>query len=98
DLLAEPLLNGEAACIEAHEPRQLGDAQDLLACDVADVRGAVERQRVVLAEREEGDRAFHDLTVRSLDSGGPLRRKRGAELGVAVVAGGRIEERLEKPQ
>ena len=68
DLLPEPLLHGESARVEAHEPRQLRDAEDLAAGDVRDVRGAVERQRVVLAEREERDRPLDDLAVRAVDA------------------------------
>src|SRR5205085_3856659 len=46
DLLAEPLLDGEAPRVELDEPGQLGDADDLVARDVGDVRVAEERQRV----------------------------------------------------
>ena len=64
DLLAEPLLHGEAPREQAHEPRQLRDADDPVAGDVADVRDAVERQRVVLAEALERDRPLDDLAAR----------------------------------
>src|SRR5690349_8603053 len=72
DLLAEALLHREPAGIETDEPRQLRDAEDLVGRDVADVRRAVERERVMLAEREERDRALHDLAVRAGDALGPL--------------------------
>jgi hypothetical protein len=87
DLLAEPLLDGEPARVETHEPRQLRDAEDLVAGDVADVRDAVERQRVMLAEREERDRPFDDLAVQAGRALRPLRGKRGTQLRVAVVPG-----------
>ena len=72
DLLAEALLHREPAREEAHEARQLRDADDPLACDVADVRGAEERQRVVLAEALERDRALDDLADRATPAGRAL--------------------------
>lgn len=57
DLLAEAFLHGEPACEQPDEAGQLGDADDLVAGDVADVRCAVERQRVMLAEAHKGDRS-----------------------------------------
>ena len=80
DLLAEPLLDGEAAREEAHEPGQLRDADDPLAGDVGDVRRAEERQRVVLAEAVELDRALDDLARRRLGAAAALGRERGREL------------------
>ena len=70
DLLAEPLLHREAAGVEADETRQLRDAEDLRAGDVRHVRDAVERQRVVLAEREERDRALDDLAAGAVGGAG----------------------------
>ncbi len=49
DLDPDPLLNSEAPREDAHQPGQLGDADDLLVCDIADVCVAVERECVVLA-------------------------------------------------
>ena len=63
DLLADPLLHGEAPRVETHEPGQFGDAEDLLAGDVGDVGGAVEGDGVVFAEGEKGDRALDDLAM-----------------------------------
>ena len=96
DLLGDPLLHREPPRVEPHEPRQLGDAEDLVAGDVADVRAAVERQRVVLAERVEADRALDDLGMRALDAGGPLGREERAQLRVAVVARRRVVERAQE--
>src|SRR6478672_5924263 len=84
DLLAESLLHGEAPRVETDEPRQLGDPKDLVACDVADVRGPVEGQCMVLAEREKRDRAFDDLAVTALDCGGAFRWERGPQLRIAA--------------
>src|SRR5437016_3934909 len=90
DLLAQPLLHGEATSVEPHEPCELRDAEDLSVGDVGDVRDAVERQRVVLAEREERDRALEDQAAAA------LRRERGPQLRIAVIAGGRVVERAQK--
>src|SRR5581483_11525002 len=97
DLLAEPLLHREATRVEADEPRQLRDTQDLVARDVADVRRAVERQRMVLAQREERDRALDDLAVPAVCMARPLGWKGRPELRVAAVASGRVEHRLQEP-
>src|SRR5262249_28995421 len=43
DRLAEPLLHREPARVQPHQPRELGNADDLLAGDVADVCRAEER-------------------------------------------------------
>ena len=41
-LLPDPFLDGEPFGEQAHEPCQLGDADDILVCDVTDVRIAKE--------------------------------------------------------
>src|SRR5439155_9669889 len=64
--------------------------------EVRDVRLAVERQCVVLAQGEGRDGALDDLAVTSLDAHGALRRERRAQLRVAVVAGGRVEHRTQE--
>src|SRR6267143_1860628 len=80
DLAAEPLLNGEAPSEEAHQPSQLGDANDVLMGDVAQVGVAEEGEGVVLAERVERNRAVNHL----------------AQLAVGpAVALGRIEHRAQ---
>src|ERR1700704_4173683 len=50
---SDPLLDGEAPRKDANQPRQLGDSDDLLVRDVADVSVAVKRQRMMLAEGEK---------------------------------------------
>ena len=77
DLLAEPFLDGEPARVQPNQPRQLRDAEDLRAGDVRDVCGAVERQRVMLAERVERDRPFDDLAARAVDARRALRGEGG---------------------
>src|SRR5689334_10655279 len=86
DLDADSLLDREAPSEDTHQPRQLGDSDDLLVRYVADVRVAVERQRVMLAERVELDRAFDDLADRAVGTAVALGRKRGQKLGVTLVA------------
>src|SRR5581483_2295374 len=93
DLLSQPLLHREAPRVEPDDPGQLGDADDLAPGDVRDMGGAVERERVVLAQRVKGDRPLEDHPAR-LSS--VLGRERGQELRVAVVAGGGVVERSEK--
>ena len=97
DLLGHPLLHGEAARVEPHEAGELGDAEDLVAGDIADVGAPVEGQRVMLAQRVEADGALDDLRVAPLDALRALGREDRAQLRVAVVAGGRVEERLHEP-
>src|SRR4029079_10048365 len=87
----------KATGVEAHEARELRDAEDLVAGDIADVRTTMERERVMFAERIKADRALDDLRVTSLDALGPLRREYRAQLRIAVVAGGRVEERAHEP-
>lgn len=55
DLDPDPLLDREAPGEDSHQPGQFGDADDLLMSDVADVSVPVERERVMLAQREEFD-------------------------------------------
>jgi hypothetical protein len=96
DLLAQTLLHREAAREQAHQAGQLRDANDLLVRHVADVGEAVERQRVVLAERIEGDRALDDLADEAVAIAATLSRKSGQQLVVALVAGSRLVERLQE--
>src|SRR4029079_19382087 len=90
DLFAQTLLHGEPTREQAHEARQLRDADDLLARDVADVREAVERERVVLAQALERDRPLDDLARRRAMAVA-LRRERREQLRLALVSGGRVE-------
>src|SRR5919198_5265344 len=96
DLLAEALLQGEPAGEDPYEPRQLRDADDPLASDVADVRDAVERERVVLAEGAERDRPLDDLGEHRLRPVGRLRRERRQQLRIALVARSRVVERAQE--
>ena len=51
ELLADPLLHGEPAREQPHQPGQLGQPQDVLVRDVPDVGPAEERQAVMLSEK-----------------------------------------------
>src|SRR6267143_3516416 len=95
DLAAEPLLNGEAPGEEAHQPSELGDANDVLMGDVAQVGVAEEGEGVVLAERVERNWPVNHLAQLTVGPAVALGRKRGHEFGVALVALGRIEHRAQ---
>src|ERR1700716_2850755 len=75
DLHPDTLLDGEAPREQAHESGQLGDADDLLVRDVGDIRVPVEGQRVMLAQREELDRALDDLADLAVGTATALRWK-----------------------
>ena len=55
DLGGQPLLSLRAVGVEVHDAGQLGQAEDPVGGQVADVRDARERQHVVLAQRPERD-------------------------------------------
>ena len=55
-----------AAREQVDDPAELGEADDSLAGQVADLSGAVERQQVVGAQRLEGNVADHDQLVVAL--------------------------------
>ena len=63
DLRREALLHLQEAGEVLHHAGQLGQPDDAVAGQVADVRDARERQEVVLAERVERDPARHDELV-----------------------------------
>jgi hypothetical protein len=48
-LLPDPFLNGEAFGKQVHKPRQLGDADDILVCDITNVCIAEEGESMMLA-------------------------------------------------
>src|SRR5262249_59463206 len=83
DLLCEPLLHGEATCIEPHETCELRDAENFVAGDIADVGAAMERERVVLAQGVEADGALDDLRVTPLHAFRPFGREHSAQLRIA---------------
>ena len=47
-LLPDPLLDGESLGEQAYQSRQLGDANDILVCNVTDVRFAEEVKDMML--------------------------------------------------
>jgi hypothetical protein len=92
ELAAYALLNREAAGEQPHQPDQLGKAEDVLVCDVADVRLAEERQSVVLTEGEERDRSFDDLADPAVRTAVAFGLEGGDQLLVAFVPAGGVEE------
>src|SRR5437764_6264077 len=75
DLLPDALLDGEAPGEQAHEPGELGDADDALMGDVAHVGAAIEGQRVVLAERVELDWPLDHLAEAAIGAASALSLK-----------------------
>src|SRR5207253_3034458 len=96
DLHADALLHSEAAGEDPYETGQLGDADDLLMRDVADVGVPMEGQRMVLAEREELDWTLDDLADRAVRAAVTLRGERGQELGIALVSERRVVHRPQE--
>src|SRR4029077_13040969 len=93
DLAAEPFLYGEAPGEETHQPRELGDADDVLVGNVTHIGMTEEGEGVMLAERVEGNRAVDhlaDLAVRTTFAFG---REGGHQFGIALVALRRVEHR-----
>src|SRR3954469_1790133 len=92
DLLPEPFLNREPPRVDANQPRELRDADDLLVRDVRHVSDAVERERVMLAEREERDRTLDDLADRTVGTAVALGREGRQQLGITLVSGSGLEQ------
>ena len=79
DLAGEPLLGLDAAGEELHGARELGEPEDPVGGQVADVGDARERQQVVLAQRADRDVADqHQLVVP-----GSVVERRQVEVGDA---------------
>ncbi|GGL16731.1 hypothetical protein GCM10010094_91950 [Streptomyces flaveus] len=92
ELVADALLHREAAGEQPHQSGQLGQAEDVLVCDVADVRLAEERQSVMLTEGEERDRSFDDLADPAVRTAVTFGLEGGDKLLVALVPAGGVEE------
>ena len=86
DLAGQPLLGLHPAGVEVDGAGQLGQPDDALAREVADVGDADERQHVVLAQGPHRDVAHeHQLVVLlAVGEGGHLERPRAEQLGVGV--------------
>ena len=84
DLLGQPLLDLRAAGEQLDHPGELGQAEDPLARQVADVRDAEEREHVVLADRVHRDAARQHQLVVALVVGerGEVEGARAEHLGV----------------
>jgi hypothetical protein len=90
--VGHPLLHTEPARQDPDESGQLADADDPLVGHVAHPRLAHERQGVVLAQGEEGDRPLDHLGQVTVAVAMALGREGGQQLGVAVVPVGRVVE------
>jgi hypothetical protein len=64
--------------------------------DVPDPRPADERQDVVFADADERDRTLDDLSELAVGAATAFGRERGEELGIALVAVGRVVDRPEE--
>src|SRR5260370_8019339 len=95
DLATTRVLDGEPPGEEAHQAGELGDADDVLVGDVAEVGVAEKRKGVVLAERVKGDRAFHYLTEIAVGTAIAFRREGGDQLVIALIALRGIEHRAQ---
>jgi hypothetical protein len=86
DLLGQALLDLRAVGEMLHHPGQLGQSEDAVAGQVADVRDADERQQVVLAHRPDRDVPGENQFVVPLVIGerGQVERARGEQFGVRV--------------
>lgn len=63
NLLTDAFLYGETLGKESHQAGQLGNADDIFMGNVAHIRLAVKRKRMMLTKRKEGDRSFYDLAA-----------------------------------
>src|SRR6266446_1220500 len=93
DFTPEPFLNGKTPSEEPHQPGELGDADDVLVGDVAQVGVTEKREGVMLAERIEGNRAFDDLADLAVGTTFAFRREGGHQLGIALITLRRVEHR-----
>jgi hypothetical protein len=86
DLLGQPLLHLQITGEQLDHPRQLGQPEDPIARQVADVRDALERQHVVLAQRLDRDVAGqHEFVVALVvRERGQVELARCQHLGVCV--------------
>ena len=93
DLVGQPLLHLQAAAEDVDEPRNLAEADHLVARNVGDVALAEERQQVMLAQAVEVD-VLDDHHLAIID-----REQRVVEhlVDVGVVSAGQKLERLLDP-
>ena len=96
-LLAYALLNGEPPGEQSHQPGQLGDPDDLLVGDVADMGHSVKRERMVLAQREEGDGSLDDLADPAIGAAAALGREGREQLVIALVPRRGVEQSKQEP-
>src|SRR5713101_1993329 len=93
DVATEAFLNGEAPREKAQQSGELGDANDVLVGNVAQIGMTEEGEGVMLAERIEGNRAFDHLADLAVGTTFAFRREGGHQLGIALITLGRVEHR-----
>jgi hypothetical protein len=96
NLLPDPFLNGETLREQANEARELGDANDPRASDVAHVGMPEKWQGVVFAERKERDRPLDHLVQSAIRLSPAFGREGRDQLGVAVIACRYVQEGADK--
>lgn len=89
DLAREAFLQLEPARVYVHEPGELREAENARARQVRDVRVAMERQQVVLAERIERESRYGDDLVVAVGS-------KGGQVHGLAVAGGELRLRARR--
>lgn len=96
ELVADAFLHREAAGEQPYQPGQFREPEDVLVCDVPDIRLAEERQSVMLTESEERDRSFDDLADPAVRPTMAFGLEGGDQLFVAFVPARGVEEGAQK--
>ena len=96
DLLADPFLNGKALGEYPHQPRQFGDADNVLVGDITNISHPVERKSMVFTQSKEWDRSLNYLTKAAIRLAMTFSVKNAQKLGVAIISFRAVEKRLDK--
>src|SRR5437763_10659389 len=96
DLLADAFLDGKALGKQAHEPGELGNANDVLVRDVSDVGMPMKRERVVLTQTKKVDGSLDHLAQPAIRTAAALRLERGEQFGIDRVSFGYVEHGVQK--
>jgi len=97
NLLSHPLLYREALGKEAHEASELRDAHNMFVCNVANVGIPEKWQHVMLAQCIKRDRSLDYLAQATIRLAPALGVEYLEQLGVAIIAFGRVKQSLNKP-
>ncbi len=96
DLPANALLDRKTARVQTHQADELRKPKYVFVRDVPDVYSTIERERMVLAKRGEGDRSFDYLAQPAVRSAAALGVKDPYEFWIAFIALSGIEQRLQE--